>query len=91
MKDHVNPTIIIDDNHTYFEKELAGTIVVVNVIINIVIINTLTTQRFFNNLIMIGEWEAVGINPNLLFGRYKSGGHFAPHTDGCTVIDFNYR
>lgn len=25
MKDHVNPTITIDENHTYFEKELAGT------------------------------------------------------------------
>ena len=32
-----------------------------------------------------------GLNPTLLFGRYKSGGHFAPHTDGNTIIDFNHR
>lgn len=38
-----------------------------------------------------GEWVATGINPCLLFGRYLQGGHFAPHTDGCTVIDFNNR
>lgn len=27
-----------------------------------------------------GEWIACGINPNLLFGRYLTDGHFAPHT-----------
>jgi len=38
-----------------------------------------------------GTWIATSINENLLFGRYQSGGHFAPHTDGCTTIDFNHR
>lgn len=38
-----------------------------------------------------GEWFPTGLNPTLLFGRYKSGGHFAPHTDGNTIIDFNHR
>uniref|UniRef100_A0A0G4I068 Fe2OG dioxygenase domain-containing protein n=1 Tax=Chromera velia CCMP2878 TaxID=1169474 RepID=A0A0G4I068_9ALVE len=38
-----------------------------------------------------GEWEAVGVNPVLLFARYRDGGHFGPHSDGCTVIDVNHR
>ena len=38
-----------------------------------------------------GEWMPVGINPRLLFSRYLDGGHFAPHTDGYTVIDVNER
>jgi len=38
-----------------------------------------------------GTWSATSINENLLFGRYGEGGHFAPHTDGCTIIDFNHR
>jgi leukotriene-A4 hydrolase len=38
-----------------------------------------------------GNWIACSINENLLFGRYRDGGHFAPHTDGCTIIDFNHR
>ena len=33
----------------------------------------------------------IGLNPILLFGRYEEGGHFAPHTDGNTIIDFNHR
>ena len=38
-----------------------------------------------------GEWTAYGVNHDLLFGRYFEGGHFSPHTDGNTVVDFNNR
>ena len=38
-----------------------------------------------------GTWVAVGMNPNMLFNRYFAGGHFSPHTDGYTVLDFNTR
>jgi hypothetical protein len=38
-----------------------------------------------------GDWHPVGINPRLLFSRYLDGGHFAPHTDGYTVVDVNER
>jgi len=38
-----------------------------------------------------GQWHPYGINPNLLLGHYQNGGHFAPHTDGTTVVDFNRR
>jgi len=38
-----------------------------------------------------GTWIATSINENFLFGRYKAGGHFAPHTDGCTTLTFNHR
>lgn len=38
-----------------------------------------------------GTWHACGINPNMLLGRYLDGGHFSPHTDGTTVVDFNCR
>lgn len=38
-----------------------------------------------------GTWSAYGINHELMFGRYGPGGHFAPHTDGYTVRDFNHR
>lgn len=38
-----------------------------------------------------GEWHATGVNPVLLFSRYAAGGHFSPHTDGNTVVDFNCR
>ena len=38
-----------------------------------------------------GEWVACGINPHLLFNHYHPGGHFSPHTDGATVVDFNRR
>lgn len=38
-----------------------------------------------------GEWTAYGVNHELLFGRYFEGGHFSPHTDGNTVVDFNNR
>jgi hypothetical protein len=31
------------------------------------------------------------VNPNMLFNRYAPGGHFSPHTDGYTIIDFNVR
>lgn len=38
-----------------------------------------------------GTWQAVGVNHVLLFARYGEGGHFSPHTDGYTVVDFNHR
>jgi hypothetical protein len=38
-----------------------------------------------------GDWTAYGVNHELLFGRYRAGGHFSPHTDGNTVVDFNNR
>ena len=38
-----------------------------------------------------GEWMAVGLNTHLLLNRYPAGGHFAPHADGSTMIDFNRR
>jgi len=38
-----------------------------------------------------GTWEAVGLNPHLLINRYAAGGHFAPHADGSTIVDFNHR
>jgi len=38
-----------------------------------------------------GTWVAIGLNPNMLFNRYPEGGHFSPHTDGYTIIDFNTR
>jgi hypothetical protein len=38
-----------------------------------------------------GKWDACGMNPNMLFSRYLNGGHFAPHTDGTTVVDLNQR
>ena len=40
---------------------------------------------------LAGEWVATGLNPHLLINRYGSGGHFAPHADGSTVVDFNNR
>ena len=36
-------------------------------------------------------WVLDGVNPTWLFARYKSGGHFSPHTDGTTIFDFNKR
>jgi hypothetical protein len=33
----------------------------------------------------------VGVNDRLLFARYGESGHFSPHTDGYTIIDFNKR
>lgn len=38
-----------------------------------------------------GIWDACGSNPHLLISRYGPGGHFAPHTDGYSVIDLNHR
>lgn len=40
---------------------------------------------------MIGVWEPVGICDNLLFARYRNGGHFAPHVDGTNILDLNTR
>ena len=38
-----------------------------------------------------GTWEAIGLNPHLLINRYEAGGHFAPHADGSTIVNFNER
>lgn len=38
-----------------------------------------------------GVWEPVGLNEHLLFARYRTGGHFAPHVDGQTELDFDTR
>ena len=38
-----------------------------------------------------GEWVAYGVNPSLVLARYRDGGHFSPHTDGYTIVDFNRR
>lgn len=38
-----------------------------------------------------GSWQASGLNPHLLINRYRPGGHFSPHMDGSTVVDFNNR
>eukprot|EP00940_MAST-03C_sp_MAST-3C-sp2_P001791 g1791.t1 len=38
-----------------------------------------------------GIWEAYGTNEHVLLGRYGSGGHFAPHTDGYSILNFNTR
>ena len=40
---------------------------------------------------LAGRWVPVNFNHNFLFARYPSGGHFAPHTDGRAIHDFNYR
>ncbi|CAE8604255.1 unnamed protein product, partial [Polarella glacialis] len=38
-----------------------------------------------------GDWVPYAMNPNMLLSRYLEGGHFSPHTDGTTVVDFNRR
>merc|ERR1711924_90672 len=38
-----------------------------------------------------GTWRPYAINPNMLLAEYQGGGHFSPHTDGTTVVDFNRR
>lgn len=38
-----------------------------------------------------GEWRASAVNEHMLFARYGPGGHFSPHTDGYTIVDFNTR
>jgi len=38
-----------------------------------------------------GTWRAIGVNADALFAKYTEGGHFSPHTDGATVVDFNTR
>jgi len=38
-----------------------------------------------------GAWVPYGINSRLLLSKYNEGGHFSPHTDGTTVVDFNRR
>ena len=38
-----------------------------------------------------GTWHASKFCDNVLFARYLSGGHFAPHVDGQSVVNFNRR
>lgn len=38
-----------------------------------------------------GSWTACGLNSHLLVNKYGPGGHFAPHVDGSTIVDFNHR
>eukprot|EP00941_MAST-03F_sp_MAST-3F-sp1_P006142 g6142.t1 len=38
-----------------------------------------------------GEWIPFGTNEKILFAKYGEGGHFAPHTDGYHILDFNRR
>ena len=38
-----------------------------------------------------GAWRAYGVNADMLFARYRGGGHFSPHTDGFNVVDFDRR
>lgn len=38
-----------------------------------------------------GAWVPYAMNPKKLLSRYLDGGHFSPHTDGTTVVDFNRR
>jgi len=38
-----------------------------------------------------GVWDPIGTNNHVLFARYRSGGHFAPHTDGFSVVSCDER
>ena len=38
-----------------------------------------------------GEWRPTTTNHDLLFAKYPPMGHFAPHTDGNAINDFNCR
>lgn len=39
-----------------------------------------------------GQWSFSDVNHNLLFGKYSNeNSHFAPHTDGCVIVDYNTR
>ena len=38
-----------------------------------------------------GTWVPYGVNESLVLARYRDGGHFSPHTDGYTIVDFNHR
>eukprot|EP01038_Epipyxis_sp_PR26KG_P012467 gene12467-16721_t len=40
---------------------------------------------------LVGKWEAVGLNSDLLFAKYSANGSFAPHTDGRAIKNFNCR
>mmetsp|Transcript_64824 Transcript_64824/g.130353 ORF Transcript_64824/g.130353 Transcript_64824/m.130353 type:complete len:443 (+) Transcript_64824:101-1429(+) len=48
-----------------------------------------TPQRWERDI--AGTWDASGTNECLLISRYDSGGHFAPHTDGYSVVNLNER
>lgn len=39
---------------------------------------------------LVGTWEPYCLNADMLFARYKSGGHFAPHTDGRAISGESY-
>lgn len=34
---------------------------------------------------LVGTWQPWSLNSDMLFARYKPGGHFAPHTDGRAI------
>lgn len=38
-----------------------------------------------------GEWEPIGTNKHVLFARYNQIGHFAPHTDGYSIVSCDER
>jgi hypothetical protein len=40
---------------------------------------------------LIGKWNPVGMNSDMLLARYPSLGSFAPHTDGTAIAEFNLR
>ncbi|CAJ1021006.1 putative Phytanoyl-CoA dioxygenase (PhyH)/2OG-Fe(II) oxygenase superfamily [Leishmania utingensis] len=40
---------------------------------------------------LAGTWVPHALSENLLFGRYRPGGHFMPHADGSTIVDLNTR
>jgi len=40
---------------------------------------------------LVGTWMPCAFNSDMLFVRYKSDGHFAPHTDGRAIRGLNVR
>eukprot|EP00041_Stephanoeca_diplocostata_P029342 m.863367 g.863367 ORF g.863367 m.863367 type:complete len:147 (-) comp23542_c0_seq9:2144-2584(-) len=40
---------------------------------------------------LTGTWVAEDTNHKILFARYENGGHFSPHTDGYSIVDYNHR
>jgi hypothetical protein len=44
-----------------------------------------------DNFELAGTWHPITTNSDILFAKYPPGGHFAPHTDGNSILDFNTR
>ena len=38
-----------------------------------------------------GTWYPLKFSEDMLFARYLTDGHFAPHVDGSSIVDFNHR